>query len=97
MPFTSGTAEVGDSPVALCPVGENGVRVRNRGGVVVYLGGAGVTADGYPLDPGETADFYGAKKSNSALIPAPPGDMDPDVLYARSDGGKTSRVSWIGA
>lgn len=97
MAFTSGTAEVSGEPVALCPVGENGVRVRNRGGSTVYLGGPDVTEDGYPLDPGASEVFRGAKKANSGVVPAPDGDMDPDVLYARGDGSGTSRVSWIGS
>lgn len=97
MAFTSGTAEVGKDPVALCPVGENGVRVRNRGGTIVYLGGPDVTEDGYPLGPGEAEEFHGAQHRPSGVVPAPPGDGDPDVLYACSDGGKISRVSWIAA
>jgi len=98
MPFASGTAEVGeDEAVALCGVPESGVRVRNLGDVTAYLGGPDVTGDGgYPLDAGASDTFSGSKPRESSLVPAPPGDMDLPVLYARTaEGTGTTRVSFI--
>src|SRR5271170_2297855 len=98
MAFSSGTVEVGEGdPVRVCVAGETGVRVRDLGGTRVYLGGPGVTTDGYPLDPGESDVFYGGKPKESPVIPAPPGDLDQDVLYAvTAAGAGITRVSWIG-
>lgn len=96
MPFTSGTADVGEDPVPLCAVSETGVRVRNSGDVPVYLGGPDVTCDGYPLVPGDAQDITGTRHRPSGVVPAPPGDGDDDVLYARTaPGDGPARVSWI--
>jgi hypothetical protein len=97
MAFDSGTADVGEDPVRVCAAGPAGVRVKNLGGTRVFLGGPGVTADGYPLEPGTAEEFYGGKAKQSPVVPAPPEDIEPDTLYARTaaDTG-TARVSWIG-
>lgn len=100
MGFTSGTREVGeDEAAALCGVPPSGVRVRNLGGVRVYLGGPDVSADdGFPVDPGGSDTFPGPTPKESPVVPAPPGDMDAPVLYARTakDSGTTT-VSFIAA
>lgn len=97
MPFSSGTAEVGENPAPLCSAGNAGVRVKNLGTIRAYLGGRDVTADGYPLDPGEPEMFYGSTAKETAVVPAPPGDLDPEVLYAcTAPGTGMTRVSWIG-
>jgi hypothetical protein len=100
MAFSSGTADVGETPVPLCPVSETGAVIRNGGDVRVYLGGPDVgndgTADGYPLEPGEAETFTGAQHRPSGVVPAPPGDADDDVLYARTaPGDGPVPVSWI--
>jgi hypothetical protein len=96
MAFTSGTADVGDNAVPLCAVSETGVQVRNRGDVPVYLGGPDVAESGYPLAPGESETFTGTRHRPSGVVPAPPGDGDDDVLYARTaPGDGPARVSWI--
>lgn len=102
MGFTSGTREVGEDTVPLCAVPPNGVRVKNRGGSVIYVGGPDVQAagdgQGYPVDPGESEEFTAPVAKESPVVPAPPGDMDPAVLYARTAAGTgISRVSFISA
>jgi hypothetical protein len=103
MGFTSGTRDVGeDEAVALCGVPENGVMVRNIGDVRVFIGGPGVGTEGddqgYPLDPGEKETFTAPRPKESPVVPAPEGDMDLAVLYARTAGGSGSaRVSFISA
>jgi hypothetical protein len=99
--FTSGTADVGQNPVRLCPAGNAGVRVRNAGDAVVFLGGPDVgndgDAQGYPLDPGTSETFFGGRPKESPVVPAPPDDMAAEILYARTaEGTGTARVSWIG-
>lgn len=101
MGFMSGSREVGEDATEICPVPETGVRVRNTGSVIVYVGGPDVgnegDAAGYPLEPGQSEDFTGAKAKESPVVPAPPGDMDPAVLYGRTapgaSGGKVSFIS----
>jgi hypothetical protein len=95
MAFTSGTKDVGETPVPLCAVSETGVRIRNNGGSRVFLGGPDVTEQGYPLEPGKSETFTGTQHRPSGVVPAPEGDAADDMLYARSDGTGTSRVSWI--
>ena len=98
MGFTSGTREVGeDEAVALAGVPPSGMRVRNLGGVRVYLGGPDVTAEnGFPVDAGGSETFPGSEPRESPIVPAPEGDMDAPVLYARTakDTGIT-RISFI--
>ena len=97
MGFASGTVDVGTDPVPVCVPGETGARVRNLGGTRVFLGGPDVTTDGYPLEPGTSELFYGSKPRQSPVVPAPPGDMAPDVLFARTGAGAgTAQVAWIG-
>lgn len=101
MAFSSGTADVGEDPVPLCGVSNAGARVRNRGGVLVYLGGPDVgyegPGEGYPLEPGTSELFYGGIPKETAIVPAPPGDLDPETLYARTAPGTgIAKVSWIG-
>lgn len=100
MAFTSGTREVGeDEAVALAGVPPSGMRVRNLGGVRVYLGGPDVSAgDGFPVDAGGSETFPGPEPKESPIVPAPPDDMAAPVLYARTakDTGTTT-VSFIAA
>ena len=98
MAFTSGTREVGeDEAVALAGVPPSGMRVRNLGDVRVWLGGPDVSADdGFPVDPGGSETFPGPAPKESPVVPAPPGDMDAPVLYARTGKGSgTTTVSFI--
>ena len=99
MGFLSGTADVTEKAAPICDVPENGVRVRNTGSSVIYVGGpdVGNTGDsaGFPIDPGRSEDFTGARAKESPVVPAPPGDMDPAVLYARCEPGAAGKVSWI--
>lgn len=96
MAVISGTTEVGGNAVPLCPAGEAGVRVTNRGEIPVFLGGPDVSTEGYPLEPGATETFYGRKPKETAVVPEPPGDLAADILYARAGGAGTARVAWIG-
>jgi hypothetical protein len=95
--FTSGTEDVTSDPVKLCVIGESGVRVRNTGDTRVLLGGPGVGAGGYPLEPGESEEFHGTQHRPAGVVPSPAGDAAPDELWARADGDGPGRVSWIGA
>jgi hypothetical protein len=98
MAFTSGTREVGeDEAVALAGVPPSGMRVRNLGGVRVYLGGPDVSdEDGFPVDPGASETFPGTEPRESPIVPAPPGDMAAPVLYARTAKGTgITKVSFI--
>jgi len=93
--FTSGTREVGeDEAVALAGVPPSGMRVRNLGSVTVYLGGPDVTAEnGFPVDAGGSETFPGSEPKESPIVPAPPGDTDAPVLYART--GKDTGITKI--
>jgi hypothetical protein len=100
MPFSSGTVDVGaDAAVAVCGVPENGVTVRNLGQVRVYIGDAGVSNDGpaagYPIEPGTSETFPGARPKESPIVPAPQGDMDPPMLYAIAAAGGSSQVAYL--
>lgn len=99
MGFTSGTREVGGNATAICGVPDTGVRLRNTGDVTVWIGGPDVTADGdnqgYPVEPGTSEKFDGAKAKESPVVPAPPGDMDPAVLYGVTAAGSTGQVAFI--
>jgi hypothetical protein len=98
--FTSGTREVGeDEAVALAGVPPSGMRVRNLGGVRVYLGGPDVTEqDGFPVDAGGSETFPGSVPKESPVVPAPEGDMAAPVLYARTaEGTGITKVSFIAA
>jgi len=102
MPFTSGTAEVGDEPSVICSVGRGRtVKVKNLdASTAVYVGGPGVTTDGdgagYPLDGRESETFSAPIPREAVAIPAPADDMAPDVLYGRTERGR-ARVAWISA
>jgi len=102
MPFTSGTAEVGDEPSVICSVGRGRtVKVKNLdASTAVYVGGPGVTTDGdgagYPLDGRESETFSALIPREAVAIPAPADDMAPDVLYGRTERGR-ARVAWISA
>lgn len=95
----SGSREIGEDVTEICVVTENGVRVRNTGDVTVYVGGPGVEAEGqgqgYPIEPGASEDFTGAKPKESPIVPAPEGDMDPAKLYGRTAPGQSGKVSFI--
>ena len=99
MGFSSGSRDIGEDATEICAVPENGVRVRNTGDVTIYVGGPDVGTEGdrqgYPLDPGGSEDFAGAKAKESPVVPAPEGDMDPARLYARCAAGQSGRVSFI--
>lgn len=98
MAFSSGTADVGPDPVALCPVGSAGVRVRNEGDSVVYLGGPDVDDGGYRLEPGQSEQISGSDPKESVVVPAPPDDLIPELLYARTaPDASPVKVSWIGS
>ncbi|HXJ26522.1 MAG TPA: hypothetical protein VNH17_12515 [Streptosporangiaceae bacterium] len=98
MGYESGTADVGEDLVPLCGVPDTGVQVKNKGGTTVYLGGSGLPGDGsgFPLDPGDSELIQGMKPKESPVVPAPEGDIDAAVLYARTAPGTgIARVSWI--
>lgn len=101
MQFSSATVDVGDGEaVALCPVSEDGVRVKNLGDVTVYFGGPDVAGDdnsgGYPIEPGQSDTFTAPKLKESPVVPAPENDMDRPVLYARTaDGSGASKICWL--
>lgn len=102
MPFTSGTRDIGEETSELCAVPPNGVRVKNLGGSVIYVGGPDVASEGdgqgYPVDPGESEYFTAPVAKETPVVPAPPDDMDPAMLYARTAAGTgISRVSFISA
>jgi len=100
MAFTSGTREVGeDEAIALAGVPPSGMRVRNLGDVTVFLGGPDVTEqNGFPVDAGGSETFPGSEPRESPVVPAPPGDLDAPVLYARTGSGTgTTTVSFIAA
>ena len=87
--------------VPVCPVGPDGVKVRNLNEEIrVFLGGPDVgtegDAAGFPLEPGEVQDLAAPAPKESAIVPAPPGDLTMNVLYARTAYG-TAKVSWISA
>jgi hypothetical protein len=94
----SGFVTVEEKATAICAVPRAGVRVRNvlTGAPVVWLGGPDVTAgDGYPLEPGGGPEqFTGTKPAETAVVPAPPEDLEPAVLYGCTESG-TARVAWI--
>ena len=66
----------------------------------VYVGGPDVATDGdgagYPLDGRESEVFSAPLPRESVVVPAPPGDLAPDVLYGRTERGK-AKVAWISA
>jgi hypothetical protein len=99
MGFTSGTREVGEDATEICGVPAGGVRVRNLGDVTVYVGGPDVGSEGdtqgFPVDPGTSEDFAGASPKESPVVPAPEGDTDPPVLYARTAPGQCGKVAFI--
>ena len=100
MSFGSGTAEVGETPAAICAVPEGGVKIRNLGAARLFTGGPGVTAEGpgagYPVDAGASDTIHGPKLRESPVVPAPEGDMTAPVLYGVSESG-IIRVAWITA
>lgn len=99
MGFTSGTRDVGEDATEICSVPENGVRIRNTGDVTVYVGGPDVgnegDSQGFPVEPGGSEDFPGTKARESPIVPAPEGDMDAPVLYARCAAGQSGKVSFL--
>lgn len=101
MPYSSGTADVGEDVTPICAVPATGARVKNLGGTIVYVGGDDVAAEGdgqgYPLDPGGPPELLqGAVAKETPVVPAPAGDMDDAVLYGRTAAGSgISRVAWI--
>jgi hypothetical protein len=100
MGSASGVVTVGKKASVICPVTRAGVRVRNvtADSPVVWLGGPDVTAgDGYPLEPGGSPEqFAGTKPRESAIVPAPPEDIEPAILYGCTESG-AARVAWITA
>jgi hypothetical protein len=104
MAFSSGQVDIGDQPAPICPVGRGRtIRVKNLTSATVYLGGEDVTADGYPLDGGESEAFTAGAPREAPTVPAPEGDTDVPVLYGRTGGGAgetgsgAARVAWISA
>jgi hypothetical protein len=98
MTYASGTIDVGEDLVPLCSVPEGGVRVRNLGGVTIFLGGADLPGDGggYPVEAGAAETIQGVKPKESPVVPAPEGDLDNEVLYARTmTGTGGSKMSYI--
>jgi len=97
--YSTGITDLTQDVTAVCPVPENGVRVKNLGTARAYFGGPDVDSSGntgYPLEPGEADTFPGAKAKETPVVPAPEGDMDPPVLYGRIEpGGQDGKVSWI--
>lgn len=97
--YSSGITEVGQDAVPVCPVPQAGVRVRNLGGSRIYLGGPDVDSSagtGYPVDPGASEDIPGATAKETPVVPAPEGDMEPPVLWARAEpGAEGGKLSWI--
>ena len=97
----SGTAVVGEKPSPVCAVPLTGIRIKNidAGSPAVWLGGPDVTAgDGYLLEPGEPSEQLNGsgQGKQSPVVPAPPGDTDPALLYGCTDPGTgESRVTWI--
>lgn len=94
MAYASGTVEVGADPTVVCAVPPGGVRIRNIGDVDVYVGGADITAEGYPVAPGTSEDFPGSQPKESAIVPAPASDMAAPQLYACTAGG-SGKVAYI--
>lgn len=94
MAYASGTVEVGADPVAVCAVPPGGVRIRNIGQVDVFIGGAGVTAEGYPVAPGTSEDFPGSQPKESPIVPAPASDTASPQLYART-AGDAGKIAFI--
>ena len=98
MGSVSGVVTVGKKAVPLCAVPKAGVRIRNfsQDSPVVWLGGPDVTAeDGYPLEPGGPAEqVTGTKPTETAVVPAPPVDLEPAALYGCTESG-TARVAWM--
>jgi hypothetical protein len=98
MGSVSGFVAVGEKATVICAVPRAGVRVRNffQHSPVVWLGGPDVTAgDGYPLEPGGPPEqFTGTKPAETAVVPAPPEDLEPPVLYGCTESG-AARVAWI--
>jgi hypothetical protein len=98
MGYASGTVEVGEDLIPVCSVPETGVRVRNKGGTTVYLGGEDLTGDGagFPVEPGDSELIQGVKPKETAVVPAPAGDMNFAVLYARTAPGTgIAQVAYI--
>jgi hypothetical protein len=99
MGFGHGTVEVGpDEAVLICSVPEAGVKLRNTGNAILYVGGPGVEAEGanagYPIDPGTMDVIKGPALREAPQVPAPPGDMTAPTLYGRSGSG-IIKVAWI--
>ena len=100
MGFQTGITEVGSELMPLCEVPSGGVLVKNLGGSRVHFGGDGITTEGdgagYPLDAGDTETFPGVTARESPVVPAPPDDLAPRQLFARTaDGSGISRVAWM--
>jgi hypothetical protein len=98
----SGVVTVGEKPVPVCAVPLAGILIKNIGGVnapAAWLGGADVAAgDGYLLEPGGPGEqVTGAiRAKQSPVVPAPPGDTDPMLLYGCTDpGAGETRITWI--
>ena len=94
----SGVVTVEEKATVICPVPKPGVRIRNffQDAPVVWLGGPDVTAgDGYPLEPGGPAEqVTGTKPTETAVVPAPPEDLEPAALYGCTESG-SARVAWM--
>jgi hypothetical protein len=98
----SGIVLVGGSAVPVCPVPAAGVLVKNAGaadGPVIWLGGPDVAAgDGYPLEPGGPGEQITGpiRAKQSPVVPAPPQDSDPMMLYGCTDpDAGESRAAWM--
>lgn len=98
----SGIVLVGSKPAPVCPVPAAGILVKNAGaadGPVIWLGGPDVAAgDGYPLEPGGPGEQVTGpiRAKQSPVVPAPPQDTDPMVLYGCTDpDAGESRVAWM--
>jgi hypothetical protein len=97
MDVATGQHDVGEEAAELCAVPPNGVRVRNLGGSRIFIGGPDVTSgSGYPVEPGSSEDFSAPPRKEAPVVPAPPGDTAPYVLYAVTEQGTgTSKVAVI--
>jgi hypothetical protein len=102
--FTGRTVPVTGDAAEVCPVTGTGVLVKNTGPVTVLLGGPDLDGSegnsrGFPLEPGESQSVTGAAAKESALVPAPSGDLRPASLHARTVPGAAGdgRVSWLAA
>ena len=100
MAYQSGSIDVGEDATLVCTVPADGVRLKNMGGVTVYVGDAGVAADedsaGYPLDAGTSEDFPGVTVKETPVVPAPPRDAQQPQIYACiAKGTGPAQIHWI--